>query len=228
MQWPPHKLFPSLSLFKSVPPSPGLASNVPSPAGPLLTTTPSSRQGGLSHQYFSQHCSLLRSVCLSYHFTFICVICSLFLSLPTLETLWRSRLSLALVAVSPVPSVGLMNASVNSFFFRWLVSPLEIHLLPLLLIIIMVIRIMTIIILTRAGHRSSDLAHYQPGSALCALSVLHFPLPYTHCSISDFASSSSSNGGLCPPPLNLSRHTSLSWPKEYDRKDAMWFLKPGH
>ena len=79
---------------------------------------PSSRQDELPHQYFSQHCSLLCSVCLLYHFTFIRVICSLCFSLPTLETLWRSRVFLALVAVSPVPRVGLMNASMNWFVFR--------------------------------------------------------------------------------------------------------------
>lgn len=67
--------------------NPGLGSNVPSPAMPLLATTPSSRQDELPHQCFSQHCSLLCSVCLSYHLTFIRVICSLCLSLPTLETL---------------------------------------------------------------------------------------------------------------------------------------------
>ena len=90
--------FPSLLQVSA--PVPGLGSNVPSPAMPLFTTPrPSSRQDELPHQYFSQHCSLLCSVCLPYHLTFIRVICSLCLSLPTLETLWRSRVFLALVAV---------------------------------------------------------------------------------------------------------------------------------
>lgn len=114
--------------------------------------------------------------------------------------------------VSPVPSVGLMNASVNSFSLGDLLSPLE-SITSLVTDSIMVIRIMTIIILTRSRSPIKP-----PGSLparFCSLRFkrIAFSTAYTHCSISDFASSSSSNGGLCPPPLEPSRHTSLSWPK---------------